>query len=254
MKKMPSKSFEAASLLVLLVSAPLLAAKFWESKEFTTWSQKECMELLNKSPWTQSLSFGSTLSARTMPADAPVSIRDAPTEGKLGEQDSTVVFQFRALTAKPIRLALMRLQMLKKPDDAALREQAAKIDEEPAGKEIAIQVSYQTVPQGSSAVHDLHSYFLQSTWITFRDSTSLASEKSGIVPVARYLPPSEKQANPLFIFPRVNEKGEPYFTGEEKSIALMSEFEPTINNAKQRYKIYVKLNPREMKFQNAFAF
>jgi hypothetical protein len=144
--------------------------------------------------------------------------------------------------------------MMQRPDDAALREQAAKMGKEPAGKEIIIQVSYRTVPPGSSAIHDLHSYFLQTTWVAFRDSTSLASEKSGIVPVAKYLPPNDKQMNPLFVFPRLNAKGDPYFTGEEKSIALMSEFTPTINGTKQRYKIYVKLNPREMRFQNEFTF
>ncbi len=251
---MQSKSLRVAFLFVLLSSVPLFAAKFWQSKDFTSWTEKECMELLRKSPWAQSNGFGSVPAIGAMPADVPAPTVGAPTQPRFGEQQSTIMFEFRALTAKPIKLALARLQMIQRPGDAALKELANRMGKEPPGDEIIVQISYRTIPPGSSVIHDINSYFLHSTGVEFRHSTSLASEGSGIVPLAKYLPPNAGQINPLFVFPRLNEKGAPNFTGNEKSIALQSEFTPELSGVQQRYSIFIRFNPKDMKFQNEFTF
>jgi hypothetical protein len=254
---MPSKALRITFLFILLFAVPLFAAKFWETKEYTSWSEKECTELLMKSPWAQSNGFGAVPGTGTSTsidvADSAPGANTAQSAG-LGERESTNFFDFRILTAKPIKMALAQLQLLKRPNDAVLKEQVAKMLGEPAGNEIVIQVSYRSVPPGSSAVHDIHSYFLRSTFAEFRTNTSLASEKSGIVPISRYMAPNDKQSNAAFAFPRQNEKGEPYFTGTEKSITFRSEFAPSFSGRRQKYSIFVKLNPKGMKFQNEFAF
>jgi len=51
---MLSRSSKFALVCALLISVPLFAAKFWEKKEFTSWTEQECTELLKKSPWAYS--------------------------------------------------------------------------------------------------------------------------------------------------------------------------------------------------------
>ncbi len=254
---MNSKHMKIASFCILMLAIPVFAAKFWESKEYTSWSEKECKDLLMKSPWAQSNGFGAvpgTGSGYTYDAADSAAGANASAPTSLGERESTNFFDFRVLTAKPIRMALAQLQLLQRPNDAALKEQAAKMLGDQIGNEIVIQVSYRSVPPGSSAVHDIHSYFLRSTLADFRTSTSLASDKSGIVPISNYRAPSERQSNPEFVFPRLNEKGAPNFDGTEKSITLRSEFTPSFSGRRQKYSIFIKFNTKDMKFKDQFAF
>ena len=53
-----------------------------------------------------------------------------------GEAESTQVFEFRLMTAKPIRMAMARMQMLQKPNDPALMDQVMKYVNTQAEKEI----------------------------------------------------------------------------------------------------------------------
>jgi hypothetical protein len=48
------------ALLVLLGSAGLRAADFWEKKEYKQWKPKDVHKMLTKSPWTQNVSLDAT--------------------------------------------------------------------------------------------------------------------------------------------------------------------------------------------------
>lgn len=259
---MPDKSFGLALACALLVSVPLFAAKFWEKKEFTSWTEQECMEVLKKSPWAFSVGFGNVGPAvlerstdnqedagqkKTAPQTNPGLI----TGTTYGERESTQFFEFNILTAKPILAARVQLQVLRNP---ALKEQAKQILSAKPSDQIIIQFTYRTEPPGSSAVHDIHSYFLHATLADFRTNTFLASDKVDLLPVKDYLAPNDKRPNPAFVFPRFNEKGEPYFTGKENSISFRSEFSPEVRGQNQKYSIFIKMNPKDMWFQKAFAF
>lgn len=250
------KSIRTALMLVLLLTLPLFAAKFWETKEFTAWTQAECMEILTKSPWAYSTAFGQVSPAvfPGVPTDAG---KGAPSMGQppdFGDKESSHIFEFRLLTAKPIRMAIAQLQLLKASNDQALRETAKQMVNAPAGKGIVIEISYRSAPPGSSFVHDIHSYFLHATIEDFRTNTYMQGDKTGMISLLEYLAPNAKRSNPAFLFPRFNEKGEPIFTGSEKSISLRSELNVDVGSKKQKYNIFVKLNPKQMKFQNEFAF
>lgn len=240
-------------VLALLAAVPLFAAKFWETKDFTTWSEKECNEIITKSPWAYSNSFG-----EVPPIGQQTAGIDARSQGlgdpNFGEAESTQVFEFRLMTAKPIRMAFARMQLLQKPNDPALMEQVMKYVNTPPEKEIVIQVSYRTVPTGSSAVQDIHRYFLGANLADFRASTSLASDKSGIVPIVAYLPPTPSRSLPTFVFPRLKESGEPNFTAETKQITFRSEFTPLVGAKRMKYDIFVKMNTKQMIFKEELTF
>ena len=240
-------------VLALLIAVPLFAAKFWETKDFTTWSEKECNEIITKSPWAYSNSFGEVPPIGQQTAGIEERSRGLG-DPNFGEAESTQVFEFRLMTAKPVRMAFARMQLLQKPNDPALMEQVMKYVNTAPEKEIVIQISYRSVPTGSSAVQDIHRYFLGANLADFRASTSLASDKSGIVPIAAYLPPAPNRSLPAFVFPRLKESGEPNFTVETKQITFRSEFTPLVGARKMKYDIFVKMNTKQMIFKEELTF
>ena len=240
-------------VLALLIAVPLFAAKFWETKDFTTWSEKECNEIITKSPWAYSNSFGEVPPIGQQTAGIDDRSRGLG-DPNFGEAESTQVFEFRLMTAKPVRMAFARMQLLQKPNDPALMEQVMKYVNTAPEKEIVIQISYRSVPTGSSAVQDIHRYFLGANLADFRASTSLASDKSGIVPIAAYLAPGPNRSLPAFVFPRLKESGEPNFAVETKQITFRSEFTPLVGARKMKYDIFVKMNTKQMIFKEELTF
>jgi hypothetical protein len=244
----------------LLISVPLFAAKFWEKKEFTSWTEQECTELLKKSPWAYSVGIGNVGPAvlegptanqgDTTPRNTPTDLSKI-TGATYGERESTQIFDFNILTARPILAARVQLQVLRNP---ALKEQAKQVVMAKLSDQIIIQFTYRTEPPGSASVHDIHSYFLHATLADFRTNTYLSSDKVDLLHVKDYLAPNDKRPNPAFVFPRFNEKGEPYFTGKENSISFRSQFSPEVRGTTQKYDIFIKMKPKDMWFQNEFAF
>ncbi|HYK91642.1 MAG TPA: hypothetical protein VE398_22940 [Acidobacteriota bacterium] len=249
------KSITVIIILLVAFAIPLFAAKFWEAKEFTKWTEKECLEILSKSPWAFSNGFGNVGPAVLPTIDGTTSTADpsriSPSATTFGERESSQIFEFRILTAKPVRAAIAQLQVLRNP---SLSEQAKRIVDAKPGDQIIIQFEYRSQPPGSSAVHEIHSYFLHATLSDFRTETYLASDKVDLVPVKDYFSPNDKRPKPAFVFPRYNEKGEAWFTGNEKTITFRSLFQPEVAGKKQKYEIFVKMNPKDMRFDKEFAF
>ena len=258
---MPGK-VRTLAILIVVSAVPVLAEKFWESKDFTAWTEKECMEILRKSPWAFSNTFGRKQSVM-LTAQTGVEILDPSTprgqaatgsQPTWGEAERNEVIEFQILSAKPVRMALARLQMIRRPDDAALKEQAAKFVNQQFEKQVVIQISYRSTPPGSQAVSDIHTFFLNATLSDFRTDTRLITDKNRHVPIEEYWRPGPNRSNAAFVFPRFDDRGEPNFTGNDKSITLRSKFAPKIRDKAQPFDIFVKMNPKEMHFRKEFAF
>ena len=254
------RSVKSSIWVLTLMVMPLLAADFWEKKDYSTWSEKECMNLLRKSPWAFGESFRTTSNLGS---------------AETGVRETTEIIEFRLLTAKPIRMAYGQLQLLQNTGNEVLKEQIAKYVEAPPGNEIMVQVSYRTIPSGGFMSH-LHGFFARATLSTFASTTYLISADGEQISMSEYLPWNSDRPNPIFVFPRLADDGEPYFTGKEKSIALRSEFDldaVPMDAVRQdrwessaaamasanapftkKYKIHVKMKPKEMMFQGEFAF
>ena len=252
---MTNRQFRTSLIWTFLIATPLLAAEFWETREFTSWSEKECLKILTKSPWAYSNSFGKVppIGEQTAGSDKRFS---GEAEPMWGEVESTQVFEFRLLTARPIRMALARMQMLQKAGDPSLKDQIMKYVSVPPGREIVIQIGFRTVPTGASpsAVHDINRYFLGATLADFRTSTALASDKSGVIPIFAYLPPGPNSSFPAFVFPRFNASGEPNFTSETKQVTFRSELTPTVAGQKMKYDIFIRMNTKQMMYKEELAF
>jgi hypothetical protein len=244
---------------LLLLVGPLFAAKFWETKPYMEWTDKECLEMLTKSPWTFSSAFGSTVSMKdSIPAlDAPESGGAAQRSNQtatFGEREVTYTFEFRFVSATPIRMAMARLRLLQEPGDAALQEQLDRFVKTTPDKVIMVEFGCRANPPGDSGLHDIATYFNHATFADLRDHAYLMSSPGNKqLPPADFLAVTPTRSTPALVFPRVDEEGNPHFTGDEKSISLRTEFTIEIKGKRQKISIFGKLNPKQMVYQGRFV-
>ncbi len=219
-------------LSVVAFTVFLLAEDSWEGKPFTTWDQKECISVLTKSPWAFASSFEGNVSNLGMIQT-----------GVRGEREQRVTFRFRFLSAKPIRMAFTRLQLLKNPAGAPSEARLRELVDSPADPEnrIALQIEFSVDPPSDMEVRSIHSFLLNASLADFWDNTRLESSNKVIVAPVEYLSPNPTRSNGCLIFPRTNEKGESLFTGQEKWIS----FRVGISG----YKVYYRMKTDKMTFE-----
>jgi hypothetical protein len=246
-------------LAILLLVGPLFAAKFWETKPYTDWTDKECLELLTKSPWTFSSAFGSTIGMKdAMPGleipESGAGAQRAEKAATFGEREASYIFEFRFLTATPIRMAMARIRLLQKPGDAALQQELERFVKTTPDKIIAIEFGCRANPPGDSGLHDIVTYLNHATIADLRDATYLMSSPGNKqLPLAEFLAVTPTRSRPVLVFPRVDEKGNPNFSGEEKSILLRTEFSIEVKGKSQKFNVFGKLNPKQMVYQGRFV-
>jgi hypothetical protein len=235
----------------------LSAGKFWDEKSFTEWTEKQCLELLRSSPWVVQYSdsdFG--VNPNRSGTDGNIGSQEEQSPGQLygGERDIVNFIQFRFVSAKPVKMAIARLRLLKNAGQAALEREVRNYIDAPTPGHILVAVNVYSRPEGHHSVREIENFFRQATLPTFQAQTYLASTKEGIhVPISGYVRPSQDSPNPIFLFPRYNDKKAPLFTGDEKQIFLNTELDLRIVGAKRSYRIRLKLEPAKMKLGGEFS-
>jgi hypothetical protein len=177
----------------------------------------------------------------------------AQLEPQSGERESSIIFNLTLMTAKPVRMAMGQLRLLQKPE---LKSQVESYVNQPEAKEIVVQLRYSSKPPGSSALHDIRSFFQSASLSTFVTNTYLmGSDTKNPVYLTQYGRPDEKNAYPVFVFPRFDEKGQPLFKATEKAISLRTEFVVLIKvkGREQKFSLYAKMDPKKMVFRNELA-
>jgi len=235
------RSFVFSTVLIIagLGCGLLWAADFWVAKDYHEWSEKDCNRMLTRSPWAFSNSFRRNANIGS---------------SQTGERETTEILYFRMLTAKPVRMALARLQLLQRPQDEGLKQQVEAYVNGNPGNEIVVQMSYKSIPGASSYLQDLHTFLGSATLAAFRGQTVLVSADGQTVGLTDYLSWGPNRPNPAFVFARTDESGKPYFTGEEKSITLRSDFEVPLSFGSREYRVNVKMKPKDMFFDGKFEF
>jgi hypothetical protein len=250
----------AASILCLAALLPEVqwAAEFWETKDYTSWTQKECEKLLTKSPWALQYVHTNFYRPATNISTGTGTLTEgqqaAGLEPQSGERESRIIFQFILVTAKPVRMARAELGLLQSP---GMKAEAERFVNQPAGQEIVFEVRYASNPPSNSAIHDIQNYFRRAIVNDFQANTFLtSSDHKEPVHISRYDPPTEKRPFGFFVFPRYDDDGKLLFTGKEKSITLRSDLKIPIaaRGGNETYSIFIKMDPKKMIFQNEFAF
>jgi hypothetical protein len=245
---------------IVIVAALVVASTpkdkvFWEARPYDTWSKKECEKILTDSPW----------SARHVIGEYGVNTARFGTDGGLGrgtqadpdvlaggERNIELRFYFSILSARPVRMALTRLSALENPgaiDSAAMKRQA----EAPIPAVILVRIDYTVEPKGHPAIRDFELFFQQASLDFFSNTTYLASGRTR-VPVAQYLKPGPQSPRPVFVFPRMSQSGQPFFTGQDESLFVETQIDLRKLGGQRTYEMHLKYDISKMRFAGGPEF
>ena len=257
--------YQFITLVVFISFAIAGSNKFWDEKDYQTWSEEECKQLLSESPWAFSKGFanfpGKDPNFQGVEESFPIIIGpefgpDVITDAGIafgrgfGHRDQLLIFEFRLISAKPVIAAFARLQKLTRPEEVNMEQTERFINSVPE-KEILVQIGYRvTTTERFGQLLYIHNYFGKATLAEFQQSTYLQTGKDKFVSLSKYYPWNKDRSNPVFVFPRLDENGEPFFTGDEKSIILKSKIKP----GGQEYSIHIKMEPKKMVYRGTFSF
>jgi hypothetical protein len=237
-------------LLFLAFSAVLCLARsgeWWEEKPIAQWSNEQIYEFLNSSPWVGSnqgyFQQGPWVSG------SDVKTRRAPVV-------VLVHYQARILTARPVREALLQLNVLNPKVVTAKSIQATTTTEELQNrmrellathpndllvkgneKHLIIAVSQKVRMLGTSGIANEQEVFLSDELLDVDQSkltaiTSLATNNGKKVELADYRPPDRSQAGATYYFPRNLPDGTPLVSSSDKELI----FETVINQRRVKIK------------------
>ncbi|MBN1569545.1 MAG: hypothetical protein JXA73_17000 [Acidobacteria bacterium] len=201
-------TFFLSALLIIGLST-VMGADFWETKDFTKWSAKECEKLLTNSPWAWELKL-----YRTGYLGA----------GEGAEGQAYVKYTIRFMSALPIRMAQVRQAQIANNYDKLSDEQKQAFDKQTEGflnadfsDKVVVSVLYETnVPQNHQ---ELDRHWKTQTTAIFSNSVYLTPNKGEKARLLEYRPPQGANRDFAFIFPREVD-GNPLITDENKSLIL----------------------------------
>jgi hypothetical protein len=197
------------SAAFIVSASSVMAADFWETKDYTKWSNKECASLLTNSPWAYELKLYR--------------------QGKLGSSDGAegqayVKYNIRFISALPIRQAQVRqLQIANKYDSLSDAQKQAFDKQTEAflyadyGDKVVIGITYETNIQQN--YQELSRYWQSQTAEVMANSVFLTPDKGSKARLVRYNPPQGAQTDFAFIFPREVD-GNPLLSDENKNLIL----------------------------------
>lgn len=233
----------ASLALVSLATCGLLWAKdFWKEKPFQEWTREECFRIFQDSPWvrleTRSI-INPSGAGISNPGVGPSGNRRGSVTGEERVGDFAVSRQYyvRLQSAKPVRMALARLQLIagKVTEESAHRY----IETAPGQGKIVIMIS---VPPGQ----DRTEFDGLNTQQISRHTYLVGKKSKKKVFVERYFPPAEVGGiEPVLVFPRLDSAGDELFPIQEKEMRFVSDIGGRIN---------VKFKLKHMVFDGKLEF
>ena len=201
---------------VILIILPVAASGQWDKKQYTEWSDKEAMKLLNDSPWCQTQTFTDTskaASTTTSSSGQTTAISDIV----------KVYFRIRFLSAKPVRQAISRFMEIQQGEK--LTEQlSARLKAFAAGDfpdYIIVTVTVES-DKVSSMEHEANALLHKLTTSLLKNSTYLLTDSGHRIFLQEYRPPRNDGLGANFVFPRLVD-GKPFLGPENKSVVFHTE-------------------------------
>jgi hypothetical protein len=203
------------SALFFVSISTAVGAEFWETKDYTQWTDKECARLLTDSPWAQKLEL---VKAGYL----------GNSEGAEGQ--SYVRYNIILVSALPIRQAQVRQAQIANKYDSLSAEQKQAFDKQTEGflaadysDKIVVNISYSTNVQ--QLYQDLARYWQSQTTQAFSNSVFLVPGKGERAQLMEYKPPQGASRDFTFIFPR-EVKGNPLLSDQDKGLSLEFTYPP----------------------------
>lgn len=196
------------SIAMILLTIPILmGADFWEKKEWTKWNERECLKMLQNSPWAKLYEVSGRSGGDTLDGEIP-----------------SIKYTVKFNSALPVRQATIRFSQIQYKYDKLPDEQKQQFDEN-ANQYLAarfpdmvvISIDYSTNVREQQI--PLNNYWEIKTTEHLQNTTYLYGANDVKVPLSQYVP---GKTSFQFIFPRQVD-GKPLVTPEDKSLKL--EFE-----------------------------
>ena len=197
-------------LLTLSLLTVAWAAVPYLGQPFMEWSMEHAIQILNDSPWARTESIARVIGGVG--------------SGVSGEKEIYYTFYVRFLSARPIREAYTRVQLIQHGyDDLSVPEQQKFSDliqervELDFDRWIVVALSFRSNdPNEESRIRQ---YFQSQTTGTMKNNAFLSTANFAQVPLITYFPPREEGVGARFVFPREVE-GVPLVTLDDRQITF----------------------------------
>lgn len=217
--------------LTMLV-AVVCAQEVWTAKPFSQWSKKEAEGVLSNSPWAGKQELRIQFDKHTQRA-AGVPIpwgKDRPSDDTHVEVSTDIpidfVFTLRLRSALPVRQAIVRmkqletdLEKLNQKDLAAFDAQIKGLLECPAcvGNYVVTLSSKSSNSPGADAVYTT---FKGGRLADLQRFIYIANERGEQRALVHFVAPKAPGDEAIFFFPRLDDKGAPLLTPENKDLLI----------------------------------
>lgn len=191
-----------------VLMAGLAAKDVWEKKKFGKWNKGEVDRVLDNSPWGKTYQLTSRA-----PFTAYLQRRRADYYEHLG-------VQIRFLTAKPIRMALVRKLILSSGGDL----DAGRFEDfiqQPNPDRIIVTLSLDS--KDPQQLNEALSQLKNSNLSAFANNTFLQTKTGKKVFINRFEPPDERGLGARLYFPRRLPDGEPLATVEDEQLLFQTD-------------------------------
>jgi hypothetical protein len=228
-----NKCRNAFAALVMTVCSGLGAAEALRAqdvvggKTFQQWSSAEVERLLTDSLWAK------TQVIRIQRQGQPRSVAGGPDRPVFGEKDQLkgaeepldYRFTLRLYSALPVRQALVRQEQLKwgydkrsAAEQKAFDAQAKQLilDCAVCAENYVISVGFRST--NSSGIDFIYQWFGSATVPSIKGYVYLANERGERRDLVDFIPPKSPGDDVYFVFPRLDEKGQPLFTAADKKL------------------------------------
>ena len=187
-------------LLSAMLAAAPAGAQFWAKKDPAKWSKSECQELLHHSPWANEYRVARAviegIAGTATGGDPSVEGRSQP----------FVNYSAVFLSAKPVRLAMIRLQQLDPKYEKLSPEDRQKFDENAAkfidadfSNQVVVQMTYETINAYNLPIAR---YWQTQSQEELRKVFVLVTAAGRIEPVQVIFQPGQNRGEFQLIYPR----------------------------------------------------
>jgi hypothetical protein len=229
---------------ILIITSLLAAALFGcaghaeaqekdaERNDYRQWTRADVIKMLSDSPWarTQTQRVQRHGQVRSIAGQNEAATGERKGELTSAEDAYDYTFTMRLRSALPVRQAIVRLVQLESNYDRMAKGERAALDTQTREllecKECAdyyvVSVGFASSNNSSSDL--IYQWFNGQTLPGIKGYIYLANERGRRRDVARFIPPRSPGEEVFFLFPRLDEQGQPLFTpADRKLIFRMSD-------------------------------
>jgi hypothetical protein len=215
------------ALIAILLVGVVLAADFWEKKPYNQWKEKDCLKMLESSPWVYDFRLArmGDIGANVRGPKPPqtTTTGDSGSSGSSGEFDyereSVTIIRIALFSSHPIRQAYVAIAA---KGDAGRIQKMKDFATRDAGDEIVLAWTLDSRPKRNESVQLLDKQLRTLTLGELKNDTYLATDDGRKVFLKDYIPPTPDGTGAKFVFPRTLEDGSPLITPDVKSFKFQT--------------------------------